>query len=523
MPFPEGKWTIPAALAERVSQTPWREAVVDGDERISYRQLGAAADDITKALIGWGVEIGDRVAIWAPNSAAWIELALGVYAAGAVLVPLNTRFKPHEAAHILRTSRARLLFAASSLIGENLSALLDGAEDLGGLEATIGMRGQTPPGARPWPDFVAGGAAVDPAASRARTAAVAADSVSDIIFTSGTTGAPKGAMLTHGASVQTYSDWVDLVDLQEGDRYLVVYPFFHTAGLKSGVLASILRGATIYPYAVFDVPAVLRLVQAERITVLPGPPTVFQSILNHPELGSFDLSSIRSSVTGAAVVPVEVIRQMRETLKIRTVVTGYGMTETTGTISMCRFDDPADVVAHTVGRPIPGVKVRVVDDEGIDVAAGAPGELVVAGYNVMQGYFADPDATRNAIRDGWLHTGDIGFIDDNGNLHITGRKKDMYIVGGFNVAPAEVEAVLLDHPAVAQVAVVGVPDERMGEVGVAFVIPRGDVPAEADGILAWALERLANYKLASVQIVSELPLNASGKVLKYELRDRWMA
>ena len=344
---------------------------------------------------------------------------------------------------------------------------------------------------------------------------------SDIIFTSGTTGAPKGAVLAHGASVRTYLAWSELVDLRERDRSSVVFPMFHTAGLKAGVLAAVLRGATIHPVAVFDVPAVLDLVEAEGITMLPGPPAVFQTILDHPSRSQRDLSSIRVSVTGAAVVPVEVIRQMRDELRIETVVTGYGMTETTGTISMCRHDDPPEVIAGTVGRPIPGVEVRVIDDDGADVALGEPGELIVRGYNVMLEYFENPTATAEAIVDGWLRTGDIGFVDADGNLHITDRKKDMFIVGGFNAYPAEIEAVLLRHPAVAQVAVVGVPDRRMGEHGVAFVIPRtGMARPEPLDLLSWAWERLAKYKLARVELVDELPMNPSGKVMKFVLRDR---
>jgi acyl-CoA synthetase (AMP-forming)/AMP-acid ligase II len=219
-------------------------------------------------------------------------------------------------------------------------------------------------------------------------------------------------------------------------------------------------------------------------------------------------------------VPVDVVRQMREVLHIGTVVTGYGMTETTGTISMCRHDDPPEVIATTVGKPLPGVEVRVVDDDAHDVPAGQPGELIVRGFNVMQGYFADPAATADAIRDGWLSTGDIGFVDGDGNIHITDRKKDMFIVGGFNAYPAEIEATLLDHDDVAQVAVVGVPDDRMGEVGVAFVVPRSGTTPDAEAILAWAHERLAKFKLQAVRLVDELPVTPSGKVQKFVLRDR---
>ncbi|MCU1353009.1 MAG: AMP-dependent synthetase and ligase [Acidimicrobiales bacterium] len=512
--------TIPAALREAATRFPDHEAVVDGSTRLTFRDLAAEAGVVARALVASGIEPGDRVAVWAPNSARWIVASFGVYAAGAVLVPFNTRNRGEEAGHILRTSGARLLLTVTDFLATSYPALLAPVEGLDALEEIVVMHGPDEAGCTSWDDFMARAAAVDPSVVDDRIAALGAGDMSDIIFTSGTTGAPKGAMLGHGASIRTYLAWSELVDLREGDRYLVVYPFFHTAGLKSGVLACVLRGAAILPQAVFDVPKVLQLVSDERITMLPGPPTVFQTILEHPDLAAYDLSSVRSSVTGAAVVPVEVIRRMREDLAIRTVVTGYGMTETTGTISMCRHDDPPEVIARTVGRPLPGVTVRVVGDDGAEVAPGEPGELQVKGFNVMLGYFDDPGATAAAHADGWLRTGDIGFVDDDGNLHITDRLKDMFIVGGFNAYPAEIEAVLLRHPAVAQVAVVGMPDDRMGEVGLAFVVPRAGQRADPDEIRAWAWERLAKYKLDRVELIDELPLNPSGKVMKFKLRER---
>jgi HIP---CoA ligase len=510
--------TIPAALDRAAEQFSDSEAVVDGDLRLTFTQLREHARVVARALIGSGVEPGDRVALWAPNSAAWIIASFGVYAAGAVLVPLNTRYRGDEAGHILRTSGARILITVTDFMDTSYPDLLQHVDGLEALAETIVMSGATPQGSTEWATFLARADQVSDETVDARCAAIGADDISDIIFTSGTTGAPKGAMLAHGASIRTYRAWSELVDLREGDRYLVVYPFFHTAGLKSGVLACVLQGATLHPHPVFDVPVVLAAVAAERITMLPGPPTVFQTILNHPAFDTFDLSSVRSAVTGAAVVPVEVIRQMREVLKIRTVVTGYGMTETTGTISMCRFDDAVETIATTVGRPLPGVEVRVIDDNGTDVEPGSPGEFVVRGFNIMRGYFNDPEGTAAAIVDGWLRTGDIGYIGTDGNLRITDRKKDMFIVGGFNAYPAEIEAVLLGHPAVAQVAVVGVPDQRMGEIGIAFVVPR---PGDADPakILAWAHERLARFKLSKVELIDALPLNPSGKVVKFKLRD----
>jgi HIP---CoA ligase len=518
-------FTIPGALRDAVVRFGTREAVVSGTTRWTYSDLYEHSMHVARALIASGISPGDRVALWAPNSAEWISASFGVYLCGATLVPLNTRFRAEESAHVLRTSGARLLITVTDFLDGDYVAMLRGVEDLPVTE-TVVLNGNaphetvSPDKITPWATFLDRAATVDDTIVEARVAAITSDDTSDIVFTSGTTGAPKGAMLTHGASVRTYLAWSELVDLRQTDRYLVVYPFFHTAGLKAGILACVLRGATIYPLAVFDVPVMLELVAAEAITVLPGPPTVFQSILNHPDRGRWDLSSVRAAITGAAVVPVEVIRQMRDVLGITTIITGYGMTETTGTISMCRHDDPPEAIALTVGKPIPGVEVRVVDADGIDVPNGERGEFVVRGYNIVRGYYNDPAGTAAAIdADGWLSTGDIGYIDDQGNLRITDRAKDMFIVGGFNAYPAEIEAMLLTRDDVAQVAVIGVPDERLGEVGVAFVIPvAGTSPSPAE-IISWSREHMANYKVPrQVHVVSEFPLTPSGKVMKFELR-----
>jgi HIP---CoA ligase len=394
-----------------------------------------------------------------------------------------------------------------------------------------------PPGeATGWARFLerAAGRADEPLGARDRPESegrLGPDDVSDIIFTSGTTGTPKGAVLTHGASTRTYAAWSDTVGLRRGDRYLVVYPFFHCAGLKSAVLACVLTGATIVPCPVFEVATVMSLVARERISMLPGPPALYQSLLN-ADLSGYDTSSLRLAVTGAASVPVDLVRRMRDDLGFASVVTGYGLTETTGTVSMCRHDDPIEVIATTSGRPIPDLEVRVVDTAGADragaaaavtdVPVGEPGEVWVRGYAVMRCYFDAPEATEAAFTaDGWLRTGDIGVLDADGNLRITDRIKDMFIVGGFNAYPAEIENLMSRHPDVAQVAIVGVPDERLGEVGVAYVIPRqGSAPTAAE-LIAWCRGEMANFKVPRrVEFVPALPLNPSGKVLKFELRER---
>ncbi len=300
---------------------------------------------------------------------------------------------------------------------------------------------------------------------------------------------------------------------------LVVYPFFHTAGLKSGILAAFLRGVTLVPHAVFEVESVMARVAAERISVLPGPPSVFQAILGHPGLARWDLSSLRLSVTGAATVPVELIERMRRDLGFESVVTAYGLTETHGTATACVGSDPAETIARTVGRPLEGLEIRIVDDEGRTLRDGESGEVAIRGFNVTEGYYRDPDATAEAISDGWLRTGDVGYLGSDGYLRLIDRKKDLVIVGGFNVSPAEVEAAILARGDVVQVAVVAAPDERLGEVPAAFVVARAGRDVDPDEVIAWCRERIANYKVPRfVRVVDELPLNASGKVQKVLLR-----
>jgi acyl-CoA synthetase (AMP-forming)/AMP-acid ligase II len=513
--------TIPRLLDRAAGRFGAREAIADGETHLSFEQLRAAARQAARATIASGITARDRVAIWAPNIHEWIVAALGALTAGAVLVPINTRFKGREAGYVLAKSRAKLLFTVRGFLDIDYPQLLRDADgDTEEIDIVL-LRGEAERDTRTWTTFAKHGDEVEDEILERRTAAIAPEDLSDIIFTSGTTGQPKGVMTTHAQSLRVFEVWSDIVGLREGDRYLIVNPFFHTFGYKAGILACLMRGATIVPHAVFDAGQVMRRIGEEKITVLPGPPTLYQSILNDPARAQHDLSSLRLAVTGAAAVPVELIKRMRDELTFETILTAYGLTESTGTATMCRPDDDAETIANTSGCAIPDTEVRVVDDDGREVARGEPGEIVVRGYNVTQGYFEDPEQTAETIKDGWLHTGDIGVMDDKGYIKITDRKKDMFIVGGFNAYPAEIENELLRHPDIAQVAVVGAPDDRMGEVGVAFVVARPRIAIDPNLIISWAKSQLANYKVPRrVEIVDALPMNASGKVLKYELRER---
>jgi acyl-CoA synthetase (AMP-forming)/AMP-acid ligase II len=502
--------TVPAAVARAAREFGEAEALaVPGGMRLSYAELAERVAGVSAALIAAGIEAGDRVALWAPNGGEWMLAALGALSAGAALVPVSTRFTGPEALDVIVRSGARALFVAGNFLGaDRLGALKDaaGAPDAEGSLDRLALVVRVP---EEWEEFTRRGAAVTAETVRERAGAVRPGDLSDIMFTSGTTGRSKGAMTSHERSLAVARAWAECGMVTRRDRYLVANPFFHTFGYKAGILACLVSGAALVPQAVFDAGEAMRLVAAERITVLPGAPTIYQMILDHPERGSLDLSSLRLAVTGAADVPVALIERMRRELTFETVLTAYGLTEAV-VATMCRPGDAPEVISGTSGRAAAGFEVRIGPSE----------EILLRGPNMMLGYLDDPEATAAAIdAEGWLHTGDAGRLDEAGNLTITGRLKDMYICGGFNVYPAEVEQVLARLDGVADSAVVGMPDPRLGEVGRAFVVPRPGFALSSEEVLAFCRERLANYKVPRrVEFRGELPRNPSGKVLKRQLR-----
>ena len=511
--------TVPQLLARAEAEFGDSEAVVDGDLRWTFRRLAAEVRRCAAAMIVSGVAPGDRVAVWAGNGHRFVVAALGAVSAGAVLVPLSTRYKGDEASWILARSGARMLLVDNGFLGNDYLGMLRAAGGVPRQLEVVTLGETADPGARTFQDFLLSGNVVAAGLVTGRLDAVSADDVSDMFFTSGTTGRPKGAMTAHGQNVAVYEAWSTGVGLRRGDRYLVVNPLSHTFGYKAGLLACLITGATLVLQAVFDPARSLQLVGDEKITVLPGPPTLYASLLDHPARSGADLSSLRLAVTGAAVVPIALVERMRAEL-FPDVVIAYGLTEACGTVTV--GDPHADVqtIARTVGRPITGTEVVIAGQDGGRRPAGESGEVLVRGYNVMRGYFADPEATAVAIdAAGWLHTGDIGCLDADGNLRITDRLKDMFIVGGFNVYPAEVEQLIARHPKVSEAAAVGVPDDRLGEVCRAYVIPRPGAEIDPAEIVTFCRERLANFKVPrDVVITAELPRNAAGKVLKYVLR-----
>ena len=510
-----GNWppTIPHAAQAAAEKWPDQPGIIEGDRQWSFAEVWADARAAASAFLASGVAHGDRIAIWAPNGRTWILATLGAQSVGATIVPLNTRFKGQEAADIIRRSKAKLLFVPERFLDTDYRALI-AAEDLPDLQEVILID-------TGWDAFIARGkGAEDPAVDQA-LAQISGTDISDIIFTSGTTGRPKGVLTSHRQAVQIFGDWAVRVDLRAGDRYLVVNPFFHTFGYKAGWAVCFTRGATIVPMALFDGAEMVRQIEQNRISFLPGPPTIYVMLLQ--ELAGDkprDFSSLRVAVTGAAPVAPALVERMRQELGMSNIVNGYGMTEC-GAIAMTRQGDDAETVAHSCGYPLPGLEVRCVDEAGRDLPPGQAGELWIRGPSVMQGYLDDPAATAEAIdADGWLHTGDIGTIDARGYLAITDRKKDMYISGGFNCYPAEIESLLAAHPAIETAAVIGIPDERLGEVGKAFIVLRPGQSIEASDIIAWARANMANYKAPRhIAFVPALPRNAGGKVLRGALRE----
>ena len=528
--------TLPGVLRAAAERFGSREAVVDGAVTLTFGGLLDAVRDTARGYLALGLEPGERVALWAPNSWQWEVAALAVSYAGGTLVPLNTRYTGHEAADVIRRTHTRFVVLADGFLGRRQY------DELVAAAAEHGQEGSPVPGLPDTTDilrirypesadvFLGGvtdfdslprlGAEVPAADAEERADAVSPDEVADILFTSGTTGVSKGACSAHRQTVAVARVWGELGELTPQDRYLVVNPFFHSFGYKAGIVVGLLFGAAVVPQPVFDVKRMLDLVEQQRITVLPGAPAVYHSLLESPYRVDADLSSLRLAVTGAAVVPVALVERMQTELSFDSVLTAFGMTECV-VATMCRVGDDATLVANSCGPAVPGVELRIArPGTHEELPTGEEGELLLRGDTVMLGYLDDPDATAEAVdAEGWLHTGDIGRVDEHGYLKVTDRLKDMYICGGFNVYPAEVEQELARLKGVVESAVVGVPDDRLGEVGKAFVVRRPGSSVTSGDVLVHLRERLANFKVPrEVEFVDVLPRNLAGKVLKRDLR-----
>lgn len=532
--------TIPALVAYAAEHFTDREALVDGPVRLNFAELAEQVRQASAALIASGVKHGDKVAIWAPNTARWVIAALAATSVGAAMVPLNSRYRGVEAHQILSRAAARVLFVAEGFLDTAYTRLLvDGAAQLGYTDESHVVPGlpklktlvslPAGPSGAPvdsavlplagWDDFLASGLGVDPALVAERAAQVTADDVADVIFTSGTTGRSKGVVSAHRQSLGVSYAWAGHAQISAEDRYLVVSPFSHTFGYKVGILVCLATGAAIYPMATFDLDETVRLLREEKISVIPGAPTIHQSILDHPDFPAAEETNWRLAVLGSAMVPDRLLERLRTEAQVQQLTTAYGLSEAV-VVTMCRPGDSAHTVTTTAGRPTAGFEVRVVDTGGRNVPAGTPGEILVRGENVMLGYLDDPQATAKAIdADGWLHTGDMGKLNEDGYLSIVDRIKDMFTVGGFNVYPAEVENTIGSLDGVSACAVLPQPDARMGEVAHAVVEVLAGSPLTEQDVITHCRKWLANYKVPrTVEITAQLPRNAAGKILKRNIR-----
>ncbi|WP_313807660.1 AMP-binding protein [Sphingobium sp.] len=516
--------TIPALMRNAAARYGDRAALVSQvDGAISYRELDRQADLIAKALIADGAQPGDRAAIWAPNMWEWVAAAIGIQRAAGVMVPLNTRLKGGEIGDIIRRGKIVRLFTIGNFLGRYYPRMLQD-EAMPGLRRRIVLRAapaELGPDEIRWEDFVAMAENTGAEQLAEREAMVKPDTLADLMFTSGTTGTPKGALFDHSRSVVGGRIWADITRLTPDDHYCVFGPFSHNASYKAGWVTGLIGGSTVYWPESYDAVSVLDLIANNRISVMPAPPTVFQEILAHPNWRDWDMSSYRFLSTGATVVPIELMKRLRAETTITEITTGYGMTECCGSATHTRPGDPMERVAYTVGTAIAGTEIRVAGADGQSLPIGEPGEVLIRDDKLLIEYLDNPEATRATLdAEGWLHSGDVGYLDADGYLKLTDRLKDMYIVGGFNVYPAEIEKQMTGLPGVHQSAIIGIPDARLGEVGHAFIVRSAGSTITGEEIIAWSKANLANYKVPrGVTFLDALPMNSTGKVIKFALKE----
>ncbi len=510
--------TIGANLRRTAAARPAREALVsvhDGD-RLTYRELDAAVDRLATGLLQRGIARGDRIGVWAPNCTGWALLQYASARIGAILVNLNPAYRTHELAYALEQSGTRLLVAMAQFKTSDYRAIVEEVRgDLPGLTEVVFF------GDPSWEEIAA--TAPDAAALAARDAALSFDDAINIQYTSGTTGAPKGATLTHHNLLNNAYFVGELCGYSEADRICIPVPLYHCFGMVMGNLAATSHGACmVFPAPQFDAEATLRAVADERCTSLYGVPTMFIAELEHPGFAGFDLRSLRTGIMAGSPCPVEVMKRVVAEMHMSEVSICYGMTETAPVATQTRRDDPLERRVGSVGRAGPHVEVKIVDPlTGLVVPRGATGEFCTRGYSVMLGYWEAPEKTAEAIDAAdWMHTGDLATMDADGYCNIVGRIKDMVIRGGENLYPREIEEFLHGHPDVADVQVIGVPDERYGEELCAWVRLREGAPADEEALRAFCRGRIAHTKIPRyVVFVDEFPMTVTGKVQKFRMRE----
>ncbi|MCQ6551821.1 AMP-binding protein [Streptomyces sp. C10-9-1] len=515
--------TIGRNLDRAAARWPEREALVDAasGSRWTYAAFHAEVGRLARALLGSGVARGDRVGIWAVNCDAWVLVQYATARIGAIMVNINPAYRAHELAYVLNQAGVSLLVASRSHKGSDYGAMVES------------VRGECPAlrsvhliGAASWDRLLEAGAGVPESAVAAREAELSCDDPVNIQYTSGTTGFPKGATLSHHNILNNGHIVGELLGYTEQDRVCIPVPFYHCFGMVMGNLAATSHGACmVIPAPSFDPAATLRAVERERCTSLYGVPTMFIAELGLPDFASYDLSSLRTGIMAGSPCPVEIMKRVVAEMNMAEVSICYGMTETSPVSTQTRRDDDLDRRTATVGRVLPHTEVKVVDPAtGVTLPRGEAGELRTRGYGVMLGYWEEPERTAEAVDAGrWMHTGDLAVMREDGYVRIVGRIKDMIIRGGENVYPREIEEFLYAHPKIADVQVVGVPDERYGEEVLACVVPRDPAdPPTLEEVAAFCRERLAHYKVPRrLEVLDAFPMTVSGKVRKVELRSRF--
>jgi fatty-acyl-CoA synthase len=521
VPLPLLDETIGANLERTVARLGDRPALVSCHQglRYSYAELDAEVDRVARALIAAGLRKGDRLGIWAPNRAEWALIQYATAKIGVVLVNINPAYRTHELHYALEQSRCRMLVAAPAFKTSDYVAMVDKVRpSLTALERVVFFDGPS------WDELLEQESGVDVRELRERAAELDPSDPINIQYTSGTTGFPKGATLSHRNILNNGFFVAEGCRIDEHDRICVPVPYYHCFGMVMGNLAATSHGAcVVLPSDAFEAGAVLEAVEAERCTALYGVPTMFIAELDHPEFERFDLSSLRTGIMAGAPCPIEVMRKVIEKMHMADVTICYGMTETSPVSTQTGADDDIERRTGTVGRVHPHVEIRIADPvSGETRQRGESGEFQTRGYSVMLGYWDDPARTAEAIdADGWMHTGDLAVMDDKGYVKIVGRIKDMIIRGGENVYPREIEEFLYTHEAVADVQVIGVPDERYGEEIMAWVIPREGMAVTEDELREYCRGKIAHYKIpAYIATCNEFPMTVTGKIQKFKLREQ---